>query len=328
MNVTIRRGLVVFLALGCAVAVLADPGPWTSGTVGPGQRYRAGSATDGTYVYVIGGQAASALADLWRWDPATGLWDQLATMPTAKGNIQGVYYNGKIYVPGGWTGSAHITENAIYDIALNSWSIGTAEPAPRTGTTVAYDGKIYVFGGNPGPTAETLIYDIALDSWSYGASMPVATTYGRAIAVGDYAYYVGGITSAGTTAAVHRYDFLADSWTTVAPLQTARTSAELMQNGSSIYAVNGGDASYWNGVPLANTVEIYDIASDSWSYGIPTMITNAAAAGGFAGDRFMIMGGTDSGTYYDAVQVADNIALLFGDGFESGDTSAWSSVTP
>ena len=57
--------------------------------------------------------------------------------------------------------------------------------------------------------------------------MPVATTYGRSIVAGSFAYYIGGIAAA-TTNAVHRYDFAANSWTTVAPLQTARTSAEVM----------------------------------------------------------------------------------------------------
>jgi hypothetical protein len=327
MNGIVRKGLVVLLALGCAGVGMTAPGDWTLGTVGPSARYRPGSATDGTYIYVFGGSTGVQSDEMWRWDPATGNWTQLASMPTAKMNHQGAYWDGKIYVPGGYTG-AHITEMAIYDIATDTWSTGMPEPAPRTGTTIAYDGKIYVFGGNPGPSAETLIYDIGTDSWTYGAPMPAATTYGRAIRVGAYGYYVGGIAGA-TTAAVHRYDIMDDSWTTVAPLQTPRTSCELMTDGMNIYAVNGGDASYWTGVPLAQTVEIYDVGADSWSYGNPTLTTTAAPAGGFAGGKFMIMGGTSGGVNYDTVQVAiDDTSLIFADGFESGDTTAWSSTVP
>ena len=99
------------------------PGPWQTATPGPPARYRAGGCTDGQYVYVYGGGNSTGgyYNDLWRWDPVTQTWTQLANMPTAKQNIQGAYWNGKIYVPGGFNG-AHITENAIYDIATNTWT--------------------------------------------------------------------------------------------------------------------------------------------------------------------------------------------------------------
>ncbi|HJR31255.1 MAG TPA: kelch repeat-containing protein, partial [Pseudomonas sp.] len=120
---------------GCCV-----PGAWATSTPGPPARYRAGGCTDGTNVYVYGGGNSSGgfYNDLWRWSPATQTWTQLANMPTAKQNIQGAYWNGKIYVPGGFNG-AHITENAIYDIATNTWSLGAPLPAAQTGTTAAFN---------------------------------------------------------------------------------------------------------------------------------------------------------------------------------------------
>jgi N-acetylneuraminic acid mutarotase len=93
----------------------------------------------------------------------------------------------------GFAASVHITENAIYDIATNTWTTGAPLPAPQTGTNVAFNNKIYNFGGNPGPQATTSIYDIAANTWTAGAPMPVATTYGRAVVAGNFAYYVGGI---------------------------------------------------------------------------------------------------------------------------------------
>src|SRR4029077_14027391 len=168
------------------------PGPWSTATPGPPARYRAGGCSDGTNIYVYGGGNSSggSYNDMWRWNPVTETWTQLANMPTAKQNIQGAYWNGKIYVPGGFN-DAHVTENAIYDIATNTWSTGAPLPAAQTGANVAFNNKIYNFGGNPGPQATTSIYDIATNTWSAGAPMPVATTYGRAIRVGNYAYYVG-----------------------------------------------------------------------------------------------------------------------------------------
>src|SRR6266481_1548388 len=190
------------------------PGTWSNATIGPSARYRAGGTTDGTYVYVYGGQTSTGgfLNDLWRWNPVTQTWTQLANMPTAKGNIQGTYWNGKIYVPGGFAAGVHITENAIYDIATNAWSTGAPLPAAQTGTNAAFNNKVYNFGGNPGPQSTVTIYDIATNTWSTGAAMPVAITYGRATAACQYAYYAGGIAGGTTTTnTLYRYDFAANT---------------------------------------------------------------------------------------------------------------------
>ena len=281
------------------------PGPWRTATTGPSARYRAGAVTDGTHVYVFGGgdQFGNYLNDLWRWDANTETWVQLANMPTGKQNIQGAYWNGKIYVPGGYTGN-HITENAIYDIATNTWTLGAPLPAQQTGQQVAFNGKIYNFGGNPGPQNTVTIYNIATNSWSNGAPMPAALTYGRATVAGNFAYYAGGISDV-TLDTVYRYDLAANSWATMSPLQTARMSEELVTSpdGSKLFAVMGGSEDF-TGVPQSHSVEIYDIAANSWSYGFPVVTKATAAAGGLAGTKVMVQGGTDN-NIYDAVQVSD-----------------------
>ena len=286
------------------------PGPWSTATPGPSARYRAGGCSDGAFVYVYGGQTSTGgfLNDLWRWTPATQTWTQLANMPTAKGNIQGAYWNGKIYVPGGFAAGVHITENAIYDIATNTWSTGAPLPAPQTGQNVAFNNKVYNFGGNPGPQSTVTIYDIAANTWSPGAPMPVPITYGRATVASlgtSYAYYAGGIAGV-TVNTLYRYDFAANTWATMAPLQTARTSEELMSSplGDQLYAVMGGDATFFTGVPLPVSVEIYQIGANSWSYGNPVVTKAAAPSGGRAGVKLMVQGGVDNTTYYDTVQVS------------------------
>src|SRR5262249_13402170 len=163
---------------------------------------------------------------------------------------------------------AHITENAIYTVATNTWSLGAPLPAAQTGTNVAFNNKVYNFGGNPGPQSTVTIYDIATNTWTTGAAMPAATTYGRSAVAGNFAYYAGGITTV-TVPTVYRYDFAANTWATMAPMGTARTSEELMTSpdNSKLFAVMGGDATFFTGVPLAVSVEIYDIAGNSWSLG-------------------------------------------------------------
>jgi hypothetical protein len=289
---------------GACTAPTVVPGPWVAGTTGPALRYRSGGTSDDNYVYVFGGgdDGGAYLADLWRWDPASESWTQLANMPTGKQNIQGSYLDGKIYVPGGYTGS-HITENAIYDIGTDTWSTGAPLPVAHSGATAAYGGKIYDFGGN-GANTRVDVYDPLADTWTQVADFPTTITYGRAITAGDFIYYVGGIRDGATTADVWRYDPATDTYTAMASLQTARTAEELMTDGDRIYAVNGGDATFFAGIPLANTVEIYDITADTWTYGEPTLQTSAGPSGGKAGGKLMIMGGVNTTTYLDSVQIS------------------------
>jgi hypothetical protein len=246
-------------------------------------------------------------------------------MPTAKQNAQAALWAGKIYLPGGFIGS-HLTENAIYDIATNTWTTGAPLPAARSGMTAAYNGKIYVVGGNPLPFNNIVVYDIATNTWTTaGATLPVGIAYGRAITVGNYIYIVGGIAGGTTVGTVYRYDPVADTITNMAPLQQARTWEELMSDGTRIFAIAGGGpgTAYFNGVPLANTTEIYDIATNTWTYGNPVVTTASSVGGGLASGKLMIMGGVDGTTYYNTVQVS----VLQGGGGCPTNTPAPTSTT-
>ncbi len=160
-----------------------------------------------------------------------------------------------------------------------------------------------MFAGNPGPLVRLDIYDPVVNTWAQGADMPTATTYGRAVTAGSYIYYVGGIAGA-TTAAVHRYNPSNNSYAPMAPLNTPRVSGELMSLGNRLYAINGGNSTFFTGVPIAQSVEIYSIATNSWAYGLPTVTKTAASSGGRVGGKLMIMGGVDNTVYYDQVQVS------------------------
>ena len=196
--------------------------------------------------------------------------------------------------------------NITGNVAL---AYGLVAAGVRTGLPVflgSYPITPASFGGNPGPQSTVTIYDIATNTWSSGAAMPVATTYGRSTVAGSFAYYAGGITTV-TTNAVYRYNFAANTWATMAPLGTARTSEELMTSpdNSKLFAVMGGDATFFTGVPLAVSVEIYDIAANTWTLGNPVVTKAAAPSGGLAGGKLMVQGGVDGTTYYDLVQVSN-----------------------
>src|SRR6266480_5242409 len=75
-------------------------------------------------------------------------------------------------------------------------------------------------------------------------------------------------------------------------------------DGSKLFAVMGGNATFFTGVPLAQSVEIYNIGTNAWSYGNPVVTKAAAPSGGLAGGKAMVQGGVDNTTYYNTVQVS------------------------
>jgi hypothetical protein len=79
----------------------------------------------------------------------------------------------------------------------------------------------------------------------------------------------------------------------------------LMTNGAEIYAVNGGGQFPFRALPLAETVEIYNIADNAWRYGPPVRQPLSSSAGGLAERKLMIQGGVDDLSFYPDVQVSE-----------------------
>ena len=107
-------------------------------------------------------------------------WTSGAAMPTAVSFEMTGVIKGSIYVVGGYTASAVVANNQIYDIATNSWSSGPALPsATAQGASAVVKNVLYVFGGsNNGGGAVTNAV------WAYNprrkpgpakAAMPTAT---------------------------------------------------------------------------------------------------------------------------------------------------------
>jgi len=147
----------------------------------------AASATDGSKFYIFGGrdddhEPAIGYNTVQIYDPASNTWvtsndtgSTLAPLPQARGGMgKAVYYNGDFYVMGGETvsGGTGATANNvynrvdIYNVASNTWRLGTPMPTARHGIFPALRGnRIYVVGGGaaspfPTPPAYTSVFEI------------------------------------------------------------------------------------------------------------------------------------------------------------------------
>lgn len=229
------------------------------------------AVSDGTFLYLIGGRTrgpATVLSELWRYDPASDSWLQLASMPTARATeYMAAIDHGQIFVVGGRTtlspgGGGELDVVEAYDIASNTWSTKAPMPEPRSDAVVlAQDAHLYVFGGygpsefpNGNKTDTTFIFDIAGNTWTTGASLPAPIPPTELEPNGARVNLTGAVCSGrlhvlGGSGPVIRdalntnnwiYDPVADRWHDGEPLPRGTTESQAVSAGDKIYVVGGG----------------------------------------------------------------------------------------
>src|SRR5215217_6541102 len=217
---------------------------------------RHASAGTATHLYVLGGEyytgsAYAITSTVQRYDPAADTWAFVAPMPASFTNMEACTMNGKIYVPGGYSGTGPPFNSTfyIYDIATNTWSTGLAVPAPATLWYAvqcnAANNKVYVIGGfdGTGATGTNKIYDVATNTWSTGLAMPLPRYGPDSGLIGGAIYVAGGADATGVAStAVQRYDIAANTWSTVAPMAVGGLYGAAGVYNNQLYVSGGGFA--------------------------------------------------------------------------------------
>jgi N-acetylneuraminic acid mutarotase len=232
--------------------------------------------------------------------PVRGNWESIAPMPTARWFPGTTAVDGKIYVIAGNKDSntAPLNVVEVYDPLTNSWETKTPMPTPRAQLSACtVDGKIYVIGGSSGPSTWTPvpnvdIYDPATDSWSKGADMPNPRTEMTLVAANEKIYAIGGIDGASAgSKSVDIYDPVSNSWTKGADMPTARGTMPGCAINGKIYVFGGtnGGASGWNHY---KTLEVYDIASNSWEKKADMPESRSHLAGCVFNNKIFALGGS------------------------------------
>ncbi|MEO1087210.1 MAG: hypothetical protein AAFY88_23495, partial [Acidobacteriota bacterium] len=270
-------------------------------------------------VYLIGGYTATVpeLTEpgLFRYDPVDDLYVELAEVPTeVDDTVAGVYRDRYIYLISGWHGpiNGNVRNVQVYDTLTDTWTQATEIPAAgRFGSAggVIGDRLIFIDGSNFSISHRTLVGTIDADdpaviTWTQPAASPFSPTYRAANAQSDLGcmrmLFIGGT--------------------------------------SNPYNFSGNGYNGQPSLPL-DQVMAYDPVEDVWtavddsggSSHTPTMDHRGAS---FFDGRWVIVGGmTGPGAAISTVSALDVPQLcealpFFEDGFESGDTSAWSGSAP
>lgn len=217
---------------------------------------------------------------------AQGQFVQLGPMPFSNAEAGAAELDGLIYVVGGFNDEEALM---IYDPAEDTWERGPDIPQGVHHPAVAgLDGRIYVAGGH---TAESMvqIYDPAAETWSLaGASIPTPRR-AMGIVVLDGRIHIMGGTSGPIGGGGHveheAYDPVSDSFEVLAPLLAPREHGYAGVIDGKIYFASGRFD-----LAVQPELQIYDPATDSWSFG-PELLEAVSGHG---------------------VQVVDNRLFVFG----------------
>jgi uncharacterized protein (TIGR03437 family) len=279
---------------------------WQAQAVLPAALMRTAAASDGRYLYAIGGRtstpSSTGINTLHRFDPNNNSWLTLAALPVPLSNGEAIHLNGKIYVPGGQTDTTAITTLYVYDIATNVWTTAANAPLPGSaysGGTDTAQGIIYVTGGlNSSSTgiANVRAYDVKADSWATLTPMNTARYSHEAAFIDGKLYVAGGFGLAGGLTNGEVYDPATQRWTNIAPLNRARAYAA-----STIFKDTAGN-SYWllaggedaSTVTTLGAAEVYDVKNNRWltlddSFNLTTARTQTNGA--MVGEYFYVLGG-------------------------------------
>jgi len=177
-----------------------------------------GYASDGQYLYLIGGNFSSAVIDtVTRFDPVADSRSVLASLPSARGRQAAVSDGSTIWALGGEAFGNSKADIFAYDISADSWSnTNDTLIEDRYGhDAVLRGGWIYLIGGydtdNNTALAHVERYEPATGTSQALSAAPVAKRI-CAVAQDEKYIYAIGADANGSNITSHKYDPAADSW--------------------------------------------------------------------------------------------------------------------
>ena len=271
----------------------ASAGAWAEQSPYPIVTSGQAVASQGGNVYSFGGIANNvAIANAYKYTPATNTWTPIASLPAPRGWFSGTSDGTYIYLLGGvdqnFTTTATLWRydpiSNTYNTSLPSYTIPTYFHA-----SAYLNGKIYRIAGRAiGTDFHVEVYDIATNTWSMAANYPFANHSLMAAALGGYIYAGGGNASPDKT---YRYDPGTNTWddAAIADLPAGRSAAASgAYNGRWLLA--GGDVNF----AISTSAIAWDPATNTWN-NLPNMVQARDYFGGAtAGQSFYAVAGNSA----------------------------------
>jgi hypothetical protein len=278
-----------------ALVLLLQAGQWMPIPPLAIPRQEVGVAAAEGRVFVIGGigtdQQGSRVVEIF--DTRTGQWRSGPPLPIPMHHPNVAAIGSKIYVAGGFSDPGFTPVSATFelDIDTEAWTpLPDLRRARAAGAAVAYNGRLYVFGGDAGDRSvtDTSVFDPSTTQWMELAAMPTARNHMGAAVLRGRIYVVGG--RPGNLSVNEVYDPASDTWTTKPPMPTPRSGHAIGAVGTSLIAFGG------EGNPNAPTgifpqVEAYSAELEEWVSLDPMAVPRHGIGIGVIGNAMFIPGG-------------------------------------
>ena len=313
-------------------------GTWSTATELPVELYAHGAVAWNGWLYVVGGNAATAWVGDVRMAPiladgSLGAWSSAATFASPRGYAGVLAHRGHLYVIGGYDGTAGFAKYVQVAPIFRSGQLGAWHPTTSLtnshyqGAAVAANGWIYAVGGN-GSTAidyAPLDQQGLLGGLMTSTALPAIRSGHASVVYNGYLYVIGGASTSGVEQrdvariAINADGSLGPSWTTQTNmLPEARQGISAAAWNGNIYVAGGyttGSPTVYQQTVVRAPVSATDGSLTSAFGDAVTMGSRRYGAGAFAyAGYFYLIGGSDSGTPLATTEYA----LVNSDGTLSG----------
>ena len=225
------------------------PERWQTVSPMPTARYGFALANYDYKIYAISGQAEAGITGVVeRYDTVSDQWESMASKPLPVRDISAAVVGGKIFVPGGKSSDGVVYKNLeIYDPGTDSWTAGKELPkAVSAYAWIAYEGKLYLFGGWDGEkyVADAYEYLPEEDQWNKLAPLPEPRGFSGAAVSGGKIYVIGGysgtkILATNTVYSPDKTSSADSPWSEAAPLPKGRYAMGVSNLVDTIYTIGG-----------------------------------------------------------------------------------------
>ena len=262
------------------------------------------AASDGTYLYAVGGRRLEVTANtaaVQRFDPNTDRWTQLPVVPGKVSDCGVAIVGGRLIVVGGESAGTVFNTVRAYDLTASTWSTLPNLAAPRHGLAVAAIGNtLYAIDGaaEPGHNASTsTVQTLAVPrgpaqpagGWQLGSNSLLAVQQVGAAVLDGRIWVAGGLTDAeNATAKTEFYDPTVGTWSPGPDLPVPLHHAMMVSYQNTVWVIGGFEprGSEVSGIASARVLHLNQ-AETAWVDGpaAPPCACRRRGGGGGEQDR-------------------------------------------
>jgi N-acetylneuraminic acid mutarotase len=290
---------------------------WTDVAEIPTPREHLGAASDGRYLYAVGGRQLSAgenSGGFERYDPEANRWTKLDAMPETVGAVAATFAGGRVVAVGGESETEASDQVQGYDINGGTWSQLPPMSSPRHGASLAVvKDALYAIGGateagHVGATRQSEVLDLsgkesapvaARAEWRAVTNAPANIQYAASAEVGGRIWLFGGLgDDEKATAETAAYDRAINTWTPGPRLPQPVHHAAAVSYRSEAVVIGGF-------LESGESDRVYALRGDRWMQLPPLNRARAAAAAAVVGNKIVVVGGQADGRLVPQAEVFD-----------------------